>query len=246
VSNLQRQGALTSQSLNAAAAREGALGGTRLGVTQGMVESGTEQAIGSSINAMSSSDYLTAMQNAFTEMMQTGSLTSSDQIANLRALAAESQVGSEEQEFTQGGYEDALSQWQQQQDWPYEQLAIEQSALAGSPYGSTVTSSQPYNTNPLASDLGLAATAIPALNTLAGWAGTSGLTTAAYNGLTSLGVAGTTGGAGTAFLESAGLFTPLAGDTAAAGTAAAGTAAAGGAAKGGADVAAAAPVVLAA
>ena len=241
--NLLRQGALNREGVTAAATGAGALGGTREGVALGMVDSNTQQTIASTIGQMSGADYSNATGDAFTEMMQTGSLASAGQIANLRALAAESQAGGQEQTLTQAGYEDALSQWQQQQNWPYEQLAIDQSALAGSPYGSTVTSQQPYNSNTLASALGLTASAIPIASTLANWAGLgaasgplSGLATSAFDGITSLGVAGTTGGAGTGLLTSAGLFTPLA-------SGAGGTAAAGGAAKGGADLAAAAPAL---
>lgn len=245
--NLMRQGALNREQITGAATGSGALGGTRLGVALGKNDSDTQRTIASTIGQMSGADYANATQDAFGQMMQTGTLASADQIANLRALAAETQVGGEEQTLTQGGYEDALAAWQAQQNWPYQQLSIDQSALAGSPYGATVTSSQPYSSNPLASSLGLAASALPIANTLASWAGASGATTAAFNGVTSLGVLGTTGGAGVADLTASG-FLPAASIGGTYGAAAGGTAAAGAgaAAKGGADVAEAAPLLLAA
>jgi hypothetical protein len=239
--NLLRQGALNKQQITAAATSAGALGGTRLGVARGLVDSDTERAIASGVGGMSSADYASASREAFDQIMQTGTLASADQIARLRALAAETQAGGQQQTLTQGGYADALSLWQEQQNWPYEQLAIEQSALAGSPYGNTVTARQPYNSNGLASAFGTAASALPILNTLGSWAGLwggagGGAVGAGLDALGSLGVAGTTGGAGVGALEAMGAFTPLAGGTAAA---------AGG--KGGAEVAAsAAPLLLAA
>jgi hypothetical protein len=170
-SNIERAAAAAHHNLDSSAAAVGAFGGTRAGVESGIIDSETQRNIAQATNTISAQGWDNAMKAALTRSTDLGSLASGGETASLLGAGALSQVGGAEQTFTQAEYEDALSQWQQEQNWPYQQLAIQQSALAGSPYGSTVTSSQPYNSNALASGIGIAAAGLPIANTLGTWAG---------------------------------------------------------------------------
>ena len=170
-SNIERAAASAHQDLDSSAAGVGAFGGTRQGVESGVLDSETQRNIGQATDTIAAQGWNGAMNAALTRSTDLGSLATGGETASLLGTGALSQVGGEEQQFTQAQYEDALSQWQQEQNYPYQQLAIQQSALAGSPYGSTVTSSQPYNSNPLASGIGVAAAGLPIANTLGNWAG---------------------------------------------------------------------------
>jgi hypothetical protein len=170
-SNMERSAAMAQEQLGGEAAGVGAFGGTRSGVESGIIDSETQRNIGQAMDTIASQGWNSAMSGALTRATDLGSLATGGETASLLGTGALSQVGGEEQELTQAQYEDALNQWQQEQNYPYQQLAIQQSALAGSPYGSTVTSSQPYNVNSLASGIGVAAAGLPIANTLGTWAG---------------------------------------------------------------------------
>jgi hypothetical protein len=249
VSNMQRAGALQGQTQAANAVAAGAYGGTRDAVQRAEIGSETQRNIGQAINQIQSQGYNTAQQAAFNQAAAEGNIASAGQTANLQGLSALNQVGQQEQTLQQAQYASALQQWQAQQNYPYQQLALQQSALAGSPYGSAVTSSQPYTSNTAAQMLGLGLSAAPlaimGANYLSAPAAATALAPAtelAGGALTDAALAAPATGA---------FFAPAAGAAAAGaagGADAAGAAAAAGAAgKGAGDVAAsAAPALLAA
>lgn len=251
VSNIERQGQQTLQQQDANAVASGAYGGTRQAVTDSLINSETQRNVGQAVDQIQQQGWDTASQLALQQSSQLANLASANQSTSLQQLGALASVGQAQQQQTQAEYSNALQNWQTAQDWPYQQLAIAQGSLAGTPYGSTVTGSQPYNSNSLAQDLGLGAASIPAISTLANWltpAATGTLGTTALSAATPIATAaaesapldtGLITGAG---LTSAGTVAGLgAADTAAtygAGTAAAAglTGAASGAGKGAGDI----------
>ena len=173
VSNIQRQAALQGQQIAAGANQGGAYGGTRYGVEQGVLDSETQRNIGQAINQIQSQGWNAATQTALlqagiglNQAQEMGALATAGQTAGLQLGGAQAQMGSVQQQQQQAQLAQQLAQWQQQQNWPYQQLAVAQGALAGSPYGTTTTSSQPYTSSTLANALGTAATAIPAIGGL--------------------------------------------------------------------------------
>lgn len=80
-----------------------------------------------------------------------------EQTRALRAAQAQYGMGQNMQAFNQSALTDQYNQWQQAQNYPLEQLKIQQSGLAGVPYGSTSTSPYYSNTgaNILAGGLGI-------------------------------------------------------------------------------------------
>jgi hypothetical protein len=243
VSNALRSLAIADQSTQASAVQQGALGGTRDAIALAANASQTQAGIGQSVNNIAANQWLAATQAALQGGGLQAGLASQDLMSELQGAGALNAVGSTEQTFQQAGYSDALQQWQAQQNYPYQQLAMLQSALAGSAYGNTVQSSQPYNSNPLASAIGMAASAIPAIANIPGAVKAIGSAGTWLGGLFGAGdAAGTAGAAAT--LGEEGLTAWGATDAAAAGAGAAATgAAAAGAGKSAAD---AAPLVLAA
>jgi hypothetical protein len=254
VSNIQRASALQGQTQAANAVAAGAYGGTRDAVQRDMLASETQRNIGQAVNQIQSQGYNTAQQAAFNQAAAEGNIASAGQTANLQGLSALNQVGQQEQTLQQAQYAAALQQWQAQQNYPYQQLALQQSALAGSPYGSAVTSSQPYTSNTAAQMLGLGLSAAPLAimggNYLAhlGGAATALAPATELSGgaLTDAALAAPATGAFFAAPEAAAGAGAAAAGAAGAGDAAAAAGAAGAAGKGGADVAAAAPALLAA
>jgi len=245
--NAMRNLALTNQQTQAQFAGAGALGGTREAVQLGANESAAQAGIGAGINSLASTAWNNATMAALQGAGLQGTLATAGMTEALQSAGALGAVGTAGQTLQQAQYADALAQWQAQQNYPYQQLAILQSALAGSPYGASVTSSQPYSSNPLASALGTAASVIPAVAAIPG----------AIKGATAAGtwLGGLFGGAsavpaaaGSIGVEDAALGTALAGGAdVAAGAGAADAAATGAAAAGaGKSAAEAAPVVLAA
>jgi hypothetical protein len=177
VSNIQRAAALQGQTEAANATAAGAYGGTREAVQQGVIASEAQRNIGQAINQIQSQGYNTAQNAALSQAAAEGNIASAGQSANLQGISALNQVGQQQQTLQQAQYASAMQQWQQAQNYPYQQLALQQSALAGSPYGNTVTSSQPYNSNTAEQLLGLGLSAAPlgimAANYLSGPASTA-------------------------------------------------------------------------
>lgn len=165
-SNMLRASALDAEDLSANAAARGAFGGTRDEVAHRVLASETQRNVGQALNQIAATGWTQASDTALKQAGLIGNLAQAGQRASLIDANALTQVGQAEQTQQQAGYAQALQQWQQQQNWPYQQMAIMQSALAGTPYGSTVQSQQPYNTNPAASALGMVAAGVPLLNSL--------------------------------------------------------------------------------
>jgi hypothetical protein len=161
VSNIQRAAALQGQTEASNAIGAGAYGGTREGVQQGVIASEAQRNIGQAINQIQSQGYNTAQNAALSQAAAEGNIASAGQSANLQGISALNQVGQQQQTLQQAQYASALQQWQQAQNYPYQTLALQQSALAGSPYGNTVTSSQPYTSNTAEQLLGLGISAAP-------------------------------------------------------------------------------------
>lgn len=166
VSNIQRAAAQQGQQIAAQAQQGGAYGGTRYGVQQATLDSETQRNIGQAVNQIQSQGWNTASNLALQQAQTEGGLATNAQNTALQAAGALAQTGGAQQQQQQAQLAAQLAQWQQQQNWPYQQLSVAQGALAGSPYGTTSTSSQPYTTNTLAGALSTAATAIPAIGNL--------------------------------------------------------------------------------
>jgi hypothetical protein len=245
VQQIQRSGAQTGQQIAAGAVGAGALGGSRYGVEQSLNDSQVQQQIAAAVNQISSGGFTQAANAALTGATDEGKLAGAGLTAALTGDSALYQVGQQQQAQQQAEYSAALQQWQAQQNWPYQQLAIEQSALAGSPYGNTTTSTQPYNSNALASALGIGASALPLVKNLSDWTGLTGAISSAFApAAADAGASAAIGTAADVGLTSAAGYGAAAAGTAAAADAA-GTAAAGAAGKGASDVVAAAPLLLA-
>lgn len=198
--NIMRMLATTRQAIRINAAQQGTLGGTREAIDLGMAGSDAQRALGSSIGNIAGGAWMDATRQALGSIAARGDLATAGQsatIADTQALAA---IGGEQQTQQQTTYAQALQQWQQQQNYPYQQMAILQSVLAGTPYGATTTSSQPYNTNRTSSALGAAASLIPAIGAIPG-------------ALSSLGAAGSALGMGSGLLTAmsgvAPMFAPI-------------------------------------
>jgi hypothetical protein len=81
-------------------------------------------------------------------------LATGGQQAALTGAQAAIGAGGAQQTQQQAELNDALQRWQAQQNWPYQQLAVAQGGLQGTPYGTTTSSSQPYAQNQTANLLG--------------------------------------------------------------------------------------------
>lgn len=167
-SNMLRASGAATGNINANAAATGAFGGTSDAVQRGAIASETQRNIGQAINSVASQGWSAATGTALQQAQSMGDLAVKQQTASLTDANALAQVGQQQQTAQQAQYADALNKWQQQQNWPYQQLAILQSALAGSPYGNQVKSSQPYNSNTAASILGMAASTVPLISGIGG------------------------------------------------------------------------------
>ena len=167
-SNMLRASTATTAANNANAAATDAFGGTRNAVENSTIASETQRNIGQAINTVASQGWSNATGTALQQAQSMGDLAVKGQTAALTDANALAQIGGQQQTAQQAQYADALSKWQQQQNWPYQQLAILQSALAGSPYGNQVQSAQPYNTNPAASIMGMAASTVPLISGIGG------------------------------------------------------------------------------
>lgn len=249
VSNIQRASAQQGQVNEANAIASGAYGGTRDAVQESQLASQTQRNIGQAVDTIQSQGYTTAQQAALAQAAAEGNIASAGQTAALQGASALNQVGQQQQTLQQAQYASALQQWQAQQNYPYQQLALMQSALAGSPYGNSVTSQQPYtpaNTAEQMLGLGISAAplAITAANYLSAPAASTALSLAAPTAADSA-LAGSILAAPSVAATATPIITGAATDAASASAASA--AAAGGAAgKGVGDTALAAAPALAA
>jgi len=143
-----------------------AFGGGRTAAETAAIGSETDRNISHAMASIASQGWNASTAEALQQAQTMGSIAQAGQRASLLDASALAQVGQAQQTQQQAQYATALQQWQQQQNWPYQQLAIAQSALAGTPYGTTVTAAQPYNTNPAASTIGAVASAAPIFGNL--------------------------------------------------------------------------------
>jgi hypothetical protein len=177
VSNLQRQGAVNAETINANAANANAFGGTRQGVQSAINASETQRNIGQATNQIQAQGWNTAMDAVLKAAPQMANIAGAGQNALLQGAGAELSVGGLEQGQTQAGIAQSIADYQAARNWPYQQLGLMESALTSTPYGGTTTSQQPYHTNLGAQLLGTAGTAIPVgagLYDLGKWAGLIG------------------------------------------------------------------------
>ena len=143
-----------------------AFGGNANQVLANTINSETTRNVGQVMNQVASQGWGTSAATAMNQAQTMGQLAGQQQAAQLQEAGALNQTGAAQQTLQQAQYADALSQWQQAQNWPYQQLAVMQSALAGSPYGTTVTSSQPYSTNQAAQAISALSSMVPILGNI--------------------------------------------------------------------------------
>jgi hypothetical protein len=144
LSNAMRSLATTQQAIGAQAARQGTLGGTREAVDLSLATSGAEQTIGSNVANLAGTSWMQATTNALNDAALTGRLALAGESTGLAGANALGSIGSTQQTLDQAAIEQALQTWQMGQTWPYQQLAISEAALQGSPYGSTTEATTPY------------------------------------------------------------------------------------------------------
>jgi hypothetical protein len=154
VSNIQRQGDIARTNLQSGAVGQNAFGGTRYGVEDALLSSETQRNIGQTVAQIESQGWNTAMDAALKQAAAEGSIAGAGQQAGLTGANAAIGAGGAEQTQQQAELAAALQQWQMAQNWPYQQLAVAQGGLAGTPYGTTTMSTQPYAQNTTANLLG--------------------------------------------------------------------------------------------
>lgn len=143
-----------------------AFGGNANQVLANTINSETNRNVGQIMNQVASTGWGTSAATAMNQAQTMGQLAGQQQAAQLQEAGALNQTGAAQQTMQQAQYANALSNWQQAQNWPYQQLSVLQSALAGSPYGSTVTSSQPYSTNQAAQAISALSSMVPILGNI--------------------------------------------------------------------------------
>lgn len=170
VGQVQRQGALAQNDLAAKAAEAGAFGGTRFGVQSGVLSAETARQAGDLSAQIRSQGWDTAVQTALVRAQQVAGMAGASQAAGLAGASALSQAGAQQQSQQQAELNAALQAWQDAQNYPLQQLAINQSALTSTPYGGTSTSTQPINkANPALGALSGAAAGAAAGSVVPGW-----------------------------------------------------------------------------
>lgn len=170
VGQVQRQGALAQNQLAAQAAQAGAFGGTRFGVQAGVLSAETARQAGDLSAQIRSQGWDTAVNTALQQAGTVANLASQGQTAGLTSASALSQAGAQEQNQNQADINALIQQWQTAQNYPLQQLAINESALTSTPYGGTSTSTQPIRTgSPGLSALSGAATGATAGSVFGPW-----------------------------------------------------------------------------
>jgi hypothetical protein len=154
VSNIRRQGDISRTNLQSGAVGQNTFGGTRYGVEEALLNSETQRNIGQTVAQIESQGWNTAMDAALKQSAAETGIATAGQQAGLTGAQAAIGAGGAEQTQQQAELADALQRWQAQQNWPYQQLAIAQGGLQGTPYGTTTSSTQPYAQNQTANLLG--------------------------------------------------------------------------------------------
>ena len=146
VGEVQRTGALAQNDLAAKAASAGAFGGTRFGVQSGVLSAETARQAGDLAANIQSAGWDKAVTTALNQAGEVSTLATAGQAAGLQGAQALMASGQGQQNQAQAVLNDALQKWQAARDYPLEQLAINESALTSTPYGTTTTSTQNLNT----------------------------------------------------------------------------------------------------
>jgi hypothetical protein len=142
---LAKQGARNQNDLASKAAGAGAFGGTRFGVESGVLGSETAAKAGELSANIRSQGWDKAVSTALTQAGEQASLATQGQTAGLTAASALSTAGYQQQQNEQAQLSSALEDWQNQQNWGQQQLAIREGAVTATPYGGTTSSTQPIN-----------------------------------------------------------------------------------------------------
>lgn len=133
-----------------------AFGGSRFGIQQAVQAASEAEKAGQISATIRSQGWDKAVSDAIAagNSLITGAQTGqATQTAQDQALFG---AGSALQAQDQAGLTDAYKRWAEKRDYPLQQLAIRQSGLSATPYGSTTTNTQPVSSNPIASGLGTA------------------------------------------------------------------------------------------
>jgi hypothetical protein len=200
VSNIQRQGGIAGTALASGAVGQGAFGGTRYGIEQALNNSETQRNIGQTVAGIESQGWNTATTTALQQAQQEAALATAGQNASLQGAQAAIGAGGAVQTQDQAQIQAAIQKWQAAQNWPYQQLAISQGALAGTPYGTQTSSTQPYAQNQTANALGNVGAGIGLLN--------AGSNLGLFSGSNLLGGSGPVFGTGGLFGSMGPLFGP--------------------------------------
>lgn len=142
---LAKQGARSQNDLASKAAGAGAFGGTRFGVESGIQASETAAQAGQLSANIRAQGWDKAVSTALTQANEQAALGAQQQTTGLSAASALSTAGYQQQQNEQAQLSSALSDWQDQQNWGQQQLAIREGAVTATPYGGTTSSTQPIN-----------------------------------------------------------------------------------------------------
>ena len=153
MSDIQRQQTMQQQQNAQAAASAGAFGGSRHGVAEAETARNYGDIYANQMATMYSNAFNNAaglaqgdITNAYNA--QTMRLNAANQLANMAATQRQfglqdidvaNQVGREQRKLDQAQQDFNDQQWQEEQNYPMRQLAIQQGTLFGMPHGSTTT-----------------------------------------------------------------------------------------------------------
>jgi hypothetical protein len=153
MSDIQRQQTMQQQQNAQAAASAGAFGGSRHGVAEAETARNYGDIYANQMATMYSNAFDNAaglaqgdITNAYNA--QNMRLNAANQLANMAATQRQfglqdidvaNQVGREQRKLDQAQQDFNYQQWQEEQNYPMRQLAIQQGTLFGMPHGSTTT-----------------------------------------------------------------------------------------------------------
>ena len=167
VAAAQRQADISAQQLQSQYGKAGAYGGSRQGVAEAELQRGLLDRV--------SGIYGTGYQNAFE---QAQNQFNKEQAYGLDALSAQRTGGAEQRAIEQQGVGADLAQFEQERDYPKQNLLFMQSLLQGLPLETqTYSSYEPSGLQSLAGGLGTVNNIYDLLKNLPGFGGATGNTT---------------------------------------------------------------------
>lgn len=142
---MRRQAAMTDQQIGGQAGQAGAYGGARHALLQAENQRNLNDQIGNMVAGLNLQNFNNAQQQAVGDIsrgMQGQALNlqaagqmdqsaASDQARLTSALGLANQFGQEQQQYVQGLYDTDYQNWQQEQNYPLQQLAIRNGAMTG-------------------------------------------------------------------------------------------------------------------